>query len=354
MNSPRDKIAAMRLWQRANGVWHIIFPGDRRESLKTRDEAKAKKLFHKRCREIMLGEAERLNGKTITLGKFATEYLEARDKMARSTVRNDTAALDHLKATLGEDTTLRTISPRDVEMFRVGMLKGLSPVSVNAYMRHLKAAFTKAGRWGYLKKERNPFLDLPPLLEQARSGPPVVQEVLEGILKAATGEERRMVMILLRSGLRPFELCKLQYHIHVVGGWIRLAGKRGRLREIPVSGELKELVGEGKRGEYVIQWRHPSTISHIFRKLATAAGYPGVRLYDCRHTFATMMLAAGADLLALQNLMGHSDLKTTRRYAKISRAHLENMMAKIDGAFGTSDNSLTPPGQVIEMKRHAK
>jgi integrase len=119
-------------------------------------------------------------------------------------------------------------------------------------------------------------------------------------------------------------------------------------------GGLTELIGKGRAGEHVIQWRHPSTISHKFRACADAAGYPGVRLYDCRHTFGTILVAEGVDLFAVQTLMGHKDLATTKRYVHVGRAHLENAASKLNGIFGGPDKSMTASAQVVELKRAAE
>jgi len=327
-----------RLWKRYNGVYYVILPGDRRITLKTRDKEEATKLFHKHRRLWMAGKIAVIEGaKNVKLGAFRKEYLEAREGKASSTRRNDKIALSHLVASFGADRTLRSLTLRELEQFKAGLLKGeLTAVTVNGYLRHLRTAFATALRWEYLLK--NPMLQVPFELEAQREAPPVIEEVLAAILSKATALEKRFIRILLFTGLRPFELCRLTYG-HVVGDVIRVAGKRGRIRVIPVMGNCRKLLGKGKPTAYVIPWRHPVTLSHRFRKLADAAGYPGVRLYDLRHTFGTVMTLAGVDPFHVSKLMGHTDIKTTQRYVTVTRQHLETIMGKVDGVF--SDKSLT-------------
>jgi integrase len=320
-----------RLWKRYNGVYYVVLPGDRRITLKTRDKEEAGKLFHKYRRRWFDGKLAAIEGaKNVRLGAFRKEYLKARKGRADSTLRNDKTVLDHLVAALGADRTLRSIAARDIEQFKAGLLKGVSAATVNGYLRHLRTAFNTALRWEYILK--NPAKAVPFELEPERESPPVIDEVLSAILEKATDQERRAFRILLYTGLRPFELCRLTYG-HIVGGVIRVKGKRGRLRVIPMVGECATLIGEGKPGQHVIPWRHPDTLSHKFRALATAAGYPNVRLYDLRHTFGTVMAMAGVDPFHLSKLMGHTSLSTTQRYVTVTRAHLELVVGKLDGMF---------------------
>lgn len=320
-----------RLWKRANGVYYAILPGDRRISLKTRDKDEAQKLFHKTRKSWMAGKLSALEGaKNVKLGVFRKEYLEARENKSKSTRRNDKAALDHLVATFGVNRTLRSLTLRELDQFKVGLMKGVSAVTTNGYLRHLRAAFATALRWEYLIRDL--MRQVPFELEPERESTPVIQEVLSGILAKATAQEKRCILILLHTGLRPFELCRLTYG-HVSGGMIRVRGKRGRLRQIPVMGELEILLGEGKPAAFVIPWRHPVTLSHKFRVLADGAGYPNVRLYDLRHTFGTVMTMAGVDPFHVSRLMGHTDIKTTQRYVTVTRQHLEAIMGRVEGVF---------------------
>jgi integrase len=321
-----------RLWRRYNGVYYAVLPGDQRVSLKSRDKDEAKKLFHDFCRKWMTGKLAALEGaRNVKLGAFRTEYLKSRKSRADSTLRNDKAVLDHLVASYGVNRTLRSLTVRDLERFKAGLLKGVTATTVNGYLRHLRGAFATALRWEYLL--RNPATAVPFELEPQREAPPVIEEVLTGILSKSTAAESRAFRILLYTGLRPFELCKLTYG-HIVGGVIRVKGKRGRIRVIPVMGECKQLLGEGVPTAHVIPWRHPVTLSHKFRVVATAAGYGNVRLYDLRHTFGTVMVLAGVDPFHVSKLMGHTSLSTTQRYVTVTRKTLELAVGKADGMFG--------------------
>lgn len=331
-----------RLWRRYNGIYYAVLPGDRRISLKSREKEEAAKLFHQFCRDWMAGKLAALEGaKNVKLGAFRKEYLESRASRARSTLRNDKIVLDHLVASFGAARTLRSLTVREIEKFKAGLLKGkLAATTVNGYLRHLRTAWATALRWEYILK--NPLPQVPFELETQREAPPVIEEVLTAILLKADERESRAFRILLYTGLRPFELCKLTYG-HVVGGVIRVAGKRGRLRVIPLMGECAGLIGSGKPGAHVIPWRHPVTLSHKFRVVATAAGYGNLRLYDLRHTFGTVMVLAGVDPFHVSRLMGHTSLSTTQRYVTVTRKALELAVGKAEGMFG-GKGAIAPAG----------
>lgn len=242
---------------------------------------------------------------------------------------------------------MRSITVRELEQLRAGLAKGLSAVTVNVYLRHLRGAFATAHRWDYLLK--NPMRQVAFLEEPERDSPPVIEEVLKAILDQADEEQARAIRIALYTGLRPFELVRLTYG-HIAGGVIRILGKRNRRREVPILGECADLIGEGKPDERVIKrWTTAGGLSHMFRDLADDAGYrKKVRLYDLRHTAATVWTMAGMDPWAVSKLMGHTDIKTTQRYVTVTRRHLEAILGKVEGFY---DKNLTAgKGQVISIE----
>ena len=336
-----------RLWKRYNGVYYVILPGDNRITLKTRDKEEAQKLFHKYRRRWFDGKLTAIDGaKNVRLGDFRKEYLKAREGKARSTRRNDKVALGHLVAFFGADRTLRSLTVRELEQFKASLLRGVEPITVNAYLRHLRTAFATALRWEYILK--NPMRLVAFEEEPERESLPVIAEVLKAILEAADEEEARAIRIALYTGLRPFELVQLQHGIHVVGGVIRVLGKRKRRREVPILGDCKALIGEGEPGDRVInRWTTASGLSHMFRRVANDAGFPKIRLYDLRHTFGTVMTLAGVDLFHVSRLMGHNDIKTTQRYVTITLKNLEGFVGKAEAFY---DKSLTAgAGAVVSI-----
>lgn len=140
--------------------------------------------------------------------------------------------------------------------------------------------------------------------------------------------------LLYGSGLRASELVSLPRH--AVGGdrpFLILRGKGGKERLVPISDRARAavaawratLAGEGA-------WLFPSGRGHlsrirlyqIVRALAAEAGIPPERIspHVLRHAFATHLLAGGADLRALQAMLGHADIATTEIYTHVDASRL--------------------------------
>jgi integrase/recombinase XerD len=77
----------------------------------------------------------------------------------------------------------------------------------------------------------------------------------------------------------------------------------------------------------------PGYYSIVFKKQAREVGLGDERAHNLRHTFATALLSSGADLVTIQHLMGHKDIRTTLRYLKIytegKRQAIENLPIKL-------------------------
>jgi integrase len=58
-------------------------------------------------------------------------------------------------------------------------------------------------------------------------------------------------------------------------------------------------------------WLHPDRVTDLFERLVTASGLPPIRLHDLRHVAATLMLAGGADMKTVQEMLGHSSITIT-------------------------------------------
>jgi integrase len=113
------------------------------------------------------------------------------------------------------------------------------------------------------------------------------------------------------------------------GDWRIPVTKSGSARHVPLNDGALRLLDQirGKSGsEYV--FGNPDTGSyyrHIFSAWDTArkhAGLPDVRLHDLRHTFASLLVNSGRNLYEVQKLLGHTQVKTTQRYAHLTRETL--------------------------------
>jgi integrase/recombinase XerC len=155
--------------------------------------------------------------------------------------------------------------------------------------------------------------------------------------------DRAMLELLYGSGLRVSELCDLNCDsLDLAGGSVRVRGKGDKERAVPLGSKCTEAIVAWlvERPRIV----HPKTggqdpaalflavrggrvgpravRSMVHGYGASAAGRADLHPHALRHTCATHMLDGGADLRAIQEMLGHASLSTTQRYTHVSMDHL--------------------------------
>jgi len=150
-----------------------------------------------------------------------------------------------------------------------------------------------------------------------------------------------LIELLYGSGLRATELVSLPRHaMRSDQPFLILRGKGGRERLVPISDRARAAVAawsahpNGPRGDQ--PWLFPSghgflsrvRLFQMVRELAGEAGIPPSRVspHVLRHAFATHLLEGGADLRALQTMLGHADIGTTQIYTHVNSAHLVELV----------------------------
>lgn len=147
-----------------------------------------------------------------------------------------------------------------------------------------------------------------------------------------------LVELLYGSGLRATELVSLPRNaIAPDRPFVIIAGKGGRERLVPISDRARAAVAEWAAhvpGDSA--WLFPSGRKHLSRvrlyqlvqELAADAGIPPERIspHVLRHAFATHLLEGGADLRAVQMLLGHADIATTQIYTHVDSRRLVELV----------------------------
>jgi integrase/recombinase XerD len=143
-----------------------------------------------------------------------------------------------------------------------------------------------------------------------------------------------LIELLYGSGLRASELVSLPRHaIHPDRPFLILRGKGGRERLVPISDRARAAVAAWRAHVAADRaFLFPSGMTHLsrvrlfqlVRALAAEAGIPPERVspHVLRHAFATHLLEGGADLRALQAMLGHADIATTEIYTHVDSARL--------------------------------
>jgi integrase len=206
-----------------------------------------------------------------------------------------------------------------------------SDARVNREMAVLKHMLNKAVEWGM--QEGNPFKKGQKLMfkENNYSLRFLSEAEIEALLAVCPPHLRPIVETALLTGMRKEELLSLKWE-QINHGLIHLIKtKSGNPRHIPISGRLVEIFQQLRhqnqlKSPYVFCDGEGRRFNSVKRSFATAcrkAGIENFRFHDLRHTFASHLIMRGAGLKTIQELLGHSDIKMTMRYAHLSPGHLQ-------------------------------
>ena len=157
----------------------------------------------------------------------------------------------------------------------------------------------------------------------------------------ASLRDHALLEVLYGCGLRASEACGLNLaDLALDEGYLRIRGKGGKERVAPISGAaLRTLLmylddarrildgGRGKSGGAVFLNVRGGRITRqslhkIVARAGLSIGVTNLHPHTLRHSFATHLLEGGADLRAIQEMLGHSDISTTQIYTHVDRSHI--------------------------------
>lgn len=265
----------------------------------------------------------RTTEKLVIFSDFADQYYENYAKINKESAVTDWYMLRKLKARMG-NYELRQINPLAIETFRRGLLeKGRAKSTTNRYLALLGKIMNLAIDWGLLSE--NPVRKVKFFSEKGNLRERVLTSDEEGaLLNCCPPYLLPIVLTALHTGMRRGEILGLRWNqVDLSKRIIRLENtKSGKPRLIPVSSFLIEVLIEQKQKSGTSEYVFPNPgrrrpFQNIKRSLnfaAKKAGIQGLRFHDLRHTFASRLVDAGVDLIAVRELLGHHSVKMTERY----------------------------------------
>ena len=256
------------------------------------------------------------------------------------------------------------------DLYRRGLSRATAArklAAVRTFLRHLRREDLIQGDPGALVPTPKRDIRMPAHLSERE---------MDALISAAAEEtplgrrDRAILELFYASGLRLGELCGLDVEdLNLSAKMVRVLGKGGKQRIVPFNNstakairtylrDREELVrgqvGQVRQGGRVAQVDKKSTrptrpmrptsplfvnfrggrltvrsVDRIVRRCAAASAAPiGVSPHALRHSFATHLLQRGADLRAIQELLGHARLGTTQRYTHVNAAQLVEVYRK--------------------------
>jgi len=288
--------------------------------------------------------------------------------------RRLTGFLDYIQAECGLSGNTRSAYQRDLRRFLAfcagtdADLEQMTPGDIEAFLRYLKASglsTSSAARSlaavktfcrylvleGYLRRDVSASIESPKKWHRLPTvlGHEKVRALLEApnaAQDAHAPRDRAILMLLYATGMRAGELVGLGLEdVNFNLGIVRILGKGQKERIVPVADEALGVVGEyirhyrpqlagsvPRRELFLSRSGRPMAREDIFRTVRKyfrrTAQSGRVSPHTLRHCFATQLLAHGADLRSVQEMLGHADISTTQVYTHVDAARLKAIHKK--------------------------
>jgi len=305
----------MRLFTR-NGWYHVETQRGRSRSLKTKNPKEAREVFKEIKKEWLKGRLFSLERvRRCNLSEFGKLYSESRTGISEWTVKKDELSLKLLQDVVG-NIQIRALTNSKIEEFkRVCIARKAKPITINGYLRHIKAALSYALDEGYIEKK--PKIKMLPVNKTLLRV--LMPDQINAILGNADEDFRRLLKFYLWTGARRREALKLNWqNVSLDKGYCIFRNTKGRQdRKVPLTQEIIEALSPIQKDiGPVFPQNHPDTISHMFNEIAKACNITA-RLHDLRHSACTYMLKSGIPIQVVKEILGHAQISTTLIYTHV-------------------------------------
>ncbi len=317
--------------------------------------------------------ASRGSNHQMTFKEFLEKHYLPWAETNRKSGVNAVARIKRCFYSLFANKTLSEITPVKVEQWRTQRLKeGLSRETMNRDIATFKAALSKAVLWEFIEvhplaklkllkvdntvkvryltedeenRLRQSLNDREEQMKTARNSANEWRqernyELLPDLSQQYFADDLKPKLLLtINTGIRRGELINLTWsNVNLTQAYITIAGeitKSGKTRHIPLNEEALitlqqwhnqsdgQLVFPNKDGKPYNNWLKS------WKSLLKKANIDHFRWHDLRHHFASRLVMAGVDLNTIRELLGHSDLKMTLRYAHLAPEHKIQAVAKL-------------------------
>lgn len=204
--------------------------------------------------------------------------------------------------------------------------------SANRLLIMMRYIFNLAIRWGVAGIKTNPCAGVPLLEENNKMERYLSVEEGQRLYQAVCNSDNPMlkhiVSMLILTGARKREVLDAKWQDFDIerSTWRIPVTKSGKARHVPLSDGALTVLSSVPVNQYTpYVFANPATSKpfiSIYRAWHTArkqAGLADVRMHDLRHSFASLLINSGRTLYEVQHILGHTQVKTTQRYAHLSQ-----------------------------------
>ncbi len=314
----------------------------------------ARELADKARNRIAMGEdpntAKAEHKQVPTLAAFIQDsYLPFVKGYKRSWGTDESLLRNHVLPKLG-GKHLDEITKQDIIALHHGRrADGAAPGSANRLLIIMRYIFNLAVRWETPGVTANPTKDVALLEENNKLerflSPDEAQRLYAAVCTSDNKMLQFIVPMLVLTGARKREVLDAKWSDFDLErkSWRIPMCKTGKARHVPLSGGALQVlaqISQVQGVEYV--FANPKTkrpYVSIFCSWNTArkqAGLADVRIHDLRHSFASFLVNAGRTLYEVQKILGHTQVKTTQRYAHLAQQTLVDAANAAVSALGSA------------------
>ncbi|MBN2352004.1 MAG: tyrosine recombinase XerD [Spirochaetales bacterium] len=250
----------------------------------------------------------------------------------------------------GERADLLAVdSPRIVEYLVARQVEGIDQCTISKIISSLRSFYRYCVLEGFTQGNPAETVEMPRI---RRKIPKVFSaEEIENFLSSCVPDtpsglrDRALFELMYSCGLRVSEAADMSLdQLYLNEGFLKVIGKGGKERVVPIgehavhwltrylTGARPKLTRPKRKNSFVFLNRFGGRLSRKgmwkrFKEIAGQAGVEG-KVHTLRHSFATHLLKGGADLRAVQELLGHSDIGTTQIYTHLGKDDLKEYHRK--------------------------
>lgn len=267
------------------------------------------------------------------------DLLAAYIENAKKTLRSpDTAEYHAMRAAPWAEKYLASDADQCAQHMIKDMTGVYKPATINRSLGTIKAALTQAWKGRIIAENYGTRIQRLAENNERHDYPTI--ETVKKIVGYCSLNSQPAIWIALMTGARRGEVCRIDPAVHIHGERLDIPSshtKTLKVKSLPIIAPMRPWLEKFPLAITV------DGVKSSFRRARVKAGFPKVRFHDLRHACASLLIEAGEDLYAVGELLGHSNVQTTKRYAHLQLGRKRGAMEKIGAAISAETPLETPP-----------